>query len=353
MIILGIMSGSSLDGIDLALCEFKEDAIGISWKIIKGTTIEYSDEWKERLKDLPNLSAKDITFADYDLGYLFGKVAKEFAIETKVDFIASHGHTVFHEPQKGMTLQIGNGSAIASASDISTIYDFRSMDIGFGGQGAPIVAKLDRDLFSDYDAMVNLGGISNVSFTTKEKTIAYDISPCNQLLNHLAQKIGLEYDKDGVLASKGTVNNQLLDRLLDFDYFKLPFPKSLDNNFIKDKFFPVLDSDKSSNNDKLATCVELISKTLADEIIENIDFSKDNPKVLLAGGGANNKFLVQQIQEKTKNINIEIPDKSIINYKEALLMAYLGYLRVNQKTNVLSTVTGAEKDSIGGAICIV
>lgn len=347
------MSGSSLDGIDLALCEFSEAERGISWEILKGTTIEYSEEWKEKLKNLPNLSAREITIADYDLGYLFGEVSKEFLDGEKIDYIASHGHTVFHEPQNKMTLQIGNGSAIASASGISTIYDFRSMDIGHGGQGAPIVAILDRDLFAEYASMVNLGGISNASFSSNGETIAYDISPCNQLLNYLAQKTGVEYDLDGKLAAKGKVNEILLNKLMDFDYFKNSFPKSLDNNFIKNNFLPILDSDDSNNNDKLATCVELISKTLADELMKNIDKSSKSPKVLLAGGGANNKFLVQQIKSKVKEISIEIPDKSIVNYKEALLMAYLGYLRINEKSNVLNTVTGASKNTIGGALCIV
>lgn len=353
MKILGIMSGSSLDGIDLALCEFIEDEGKLSWKIKKATTVEYSEKWVSRLKNLPYSDAREITLADYDLGYLFGQVSKDFLDSQKIDYIASHGHTVFHEPHNKMTLQIGNGSAIASVSGVSTIYDFRSMDIGFGGQGAPIVAILDRDLFKEYDALVNLGGISNISVTNNQNTIAYDISPCNQLLNHLSNKVGKEYDKDGEIASKGLVNNELLKELLSFDYFESSFPKSLDNNFIKKNYIPILEKDTSSIEDKMATVVELISITLANELRENFIDTKSIPKVLFAGGGTKNSFLMNRIKFLSEDIEIVIPDNSIIDFKEALLMAYVGYLRVKGKTNILSSVTGASKDSIGGAICLV
>jgi len=353
MKILGIMSGSSLDGIDLALCEFEDlkDG-GISWEMTKAATVPYSDEWIARLKSLPNVDAREITLVDYELGYLFGKVSKDFLKGEKIDFIASHGHTIFHEPQNKMTLQIANGSAIASSSGISTIYDFRSMDIGFGGQGAPIVAILDRDIFGEYDALVNLGGISNISFMKDNKTVAYDISPCNQLLNYLANKKGLEYDKDGAIASNGTVNEELFRKLKSFEYFLAPFPKSLDNNFIKKNFIPILDNDDSNLQDKMATIVELIAKTIADELEMNLSNMRKKPKIMFAGGGTNNSFLMNRIIALSQNATIIIPDKKIIDYKEALLMAYLGYLRAKEKPNVLSSVTGAQKDSIGGAICL-
>ncbi len=354
MKILGIMSGSSLDGIDLALCEFSEGKDEkVSWNIIKADTIAYSGKWVSRLRSLPQSSAREITLADYDLGYLFGQIAKEFVSGEDVDYIASHGHTVFHEPQNKMTLQIANGSAIASASGISTIYDFRSMDIGFGGQGAPIVAILDRDLFQEYDALVNLGGISNISITNGEKTIAYDISPCNQLLNFLANKKGLDYDKGGHIASKGRVNKELLTKLYSFDYFSSSFPKSLDNNFIKNNFIPVLENDSSSIEDKMATVIELIAVSLIDELRKNITQTKGKPKIMFTGGGAKNIFLMDKIAKLGRNYSIIIPDESIIDYKESLLMAYMGYLRVNEKTNTLKTVTGAQQDTTGGAICLI
>lgn len=351
MKILGIMSGSSLDGIDLALCEFKENQNKISWKILKATTVEYSAEWIEKLKFAPETSARDLTLLDYHLGYLIGEESKRFLDGEKIDYLSSHGHTVFHEPHNKMTCQIGNGSAIAAASEISTIYDYRSMDIGYGGHGAPIVAILDRDLFPQYTAMVNLGGISNISITINNKTIAYDISPCNQLLNFLAQQLGLEYDKDGEIASNGNVNEDLLNELLSFDYFNESFPKSLDNNFIKNNFIPILKNSKIDLKDKMATSVELIAVTLAETVVKNISSKEDNPKILFAGGGAKNKFLMQRITELCKNASIVIPDEIFIDYKEALMMAYIGFLRILKRPNVLSTVTGASIDSIGGAVC--
>ena len=344
------MSGSSLDGIDLALCEFKQDNNQISWEILKAETVEYSKEWVDRLKTISKITAREIALADYNIGYLFGEESKRFLQDEKIDFIASHGHTVFHEPQNKMTYQIGNGAAIATASGVSTICDFRSMDIGYGGQGAPIVAIVDRDLFPNYDALVNLGGISNISFTNKKDTIAYDISPCNQLLNHLAQKVGNEYDKDGEIALLGELNQDLLNQLLSSDYFKKPFPKSLDNNFIINNFIPILENSKLSIEDKMATSVELIARTLADELEKYFQGSSNTPKVLFAGGGTKNTFLMQRIKSLSKSASIIIPDELIIDYKEALLMAYVGYLRVLEKNNVLGSVTGASKDSIGGAV---
>ncbi len=352
MKILGIMSGSSLDGIDLALCEFEKEKSGIRWQILRADTIEYSGEWKEKLKTLPRLSGRELTLADYHIGYLFGKEAKRFLGNEKIDFIASHGHTVFHEPDNMMTLQIGNGSAIASASGISTIYDFRSMDIGFGGQGAPVVPIADRDLFPGYNALVNIGGISNISIKKLGEIFAYDISPANQLLNFLARKKGKEYDKNGEMASKGKVSDELMKKLLSFDYFEMPYPKSLDNNFIKNNFIPILEKDTNSIEDKMATCVEFIAKTMADELKKHLE-TVSNKKVLITGGGAKNTFLIKRITAMSEGANIVVPDDMIIDFKEALMIAYMGYLRINKKNNVLSSVTGASRDSIGGAVCVV
>lgn len=352
MKILGVMSGSSLDGIDFALCQFNKLENKLTWKILKAETVEYTDEWVDKLKKMPTVSGRELALADFDLGYLFGSKIKQFLGDDKIDFIASHGHTVFHEPENKMTYQIGNGSAIASESGFPVICDFRSMDIGLGGQGAPLAAIVDRDLFPEYEAMVNLGGISNISFTHNKKTIAYDISPCNQLLNFLAMKVGKEYDKDGQIASKGKINDELLDELLSFEYFNQNFPKSLDNNFIKNNFIPILEKSTLSIEDRMATSVELIAKTLADEFNKNTSSSINTPKALFAGGGTRNKFLMERIKSLTKDFKIVIPDETIIDYKEALLMAYIGYLRIDQKTNVLASVTGASKDTIGGALCI-
>ena len=345
------MSGSSLDGVDLALCDFNLSDEKLNWKILKSSTIEFSHGWRDKLKNLPVASAKELALADYELGYFFGEKIKEFSKGISVDYIASHGHTIFHEPQNKMTCQIGNGAAIASSAGISTISDFRSTDIGFGGQGAPLISILDRDLFPEFSALVNLGGISNVSFTNLDRLIAYDISPCNQLLNHLAQKLGLDYDKDGDIALKGKLNAKLLEKLYSFEYFNQPYPKSLDNNYIRNNFLPLLDTFDCSIEDKLRTCVELIAMTLSSELKNNLEV--ENKKVLLTGGGAKNKVLLQRIKELLPNIYSFVSESTLVDFKEALLMAYLGFLRVLEKPNVISSVTGAAKDSIGGAVYLI
>lgn len=344
------MSGSSLDGVDLALCKFEGNGNKILWKILKSSTYRFDDNWKQRLACLPNSSAREIALADYEFGYYLGRMVREFSPGLKPDYIASHGHTIFHEPQNGMTFQVGNGAAIAAASGISTISDFRSSDICRGGQGAPLVSIIDRDLFPGYAALVNLGGISNISFNNPDKLIAYDICPCNQLLNYLSSKLGMDFDNEGKLASQDKSAPVLLKKMLELDYFNLSYPKSLDNNYIKMNFMPILENCNISIEDKLASCVEMIVFNLRAELNRYLPEDSAEKRVLLTGGGAKNKFLVKRIKQICKNISIIVPDISLIDFKEALLMAYIGYLRVLERPNVISSVTGAACDSRGGAI---
>ncbi len=275
------MSGSSLDGIDLALCDFQIKNNKLEWSILKSRTVPYTEQWKTKLKQLPKSSALELAQADYDLGRLLGLVAKDFLKDEKIDFIASHGHTIFHYPNKNMTYQLGNGAMIAATSDISTISDFRSTDIGLGGQGAPLASLLDRDLLSEYDGMINLGGISNLSVNRKE-IVAFDIGPCNQLLNYLAGKIGKEYDKDGKIASKGNVDKRLLEALLSDEYFDKEAPKSLDNGYVMNKFTPILDKFMITVEDKLATCVEFISITISNELKSFFNSEYDKATIIIS-----------------------------------------------------------------------
>jgi anhydro-N-acetylmuramic acid kinase len=309
--------------------------------------------WKKRLATLPVASARELAIADYEIGYLFGEMINKFIGNDGVDYISSHGHTIFHEPENRMTCQIGNGAAIAQTTRIPVISDFRSADIALGGQGAPLASIVDRDILTEYSALVNLGGISNISFTNRDNVVAYDISPCNQILNYLAKQKGVDYDNEGIFASQGKIYQELVDKFLEFEYFNLKFPKSLDNNAIREYFFPLLDSFQIDLEDKLASGVELIALTLSEELQREFSNYSGRPKVLLTGGGAKSTFLVQQIIKNNPNINIVVPDSTIVDFKEALLMAYLGYLRVMGETNVISSVTGASHNSIGGAIYIV
>lgn len=353
MTILGIMSGSSLDGIDMALCEFSGSPDRLKWKITQAICVPMPADWKIRLTTLPNSSAMELALADYEFGYFIGELCHKHFGNERIDYIASHGHTVFHSPDKGMTFQLGNGAAIAGRSGVSVICDFRSMDVAAGGQGAPIVSCLDRYLFKEYFILANLGGILNISVNYPDKTFAWDVCPCNQLLNHIAARIGLPYDPQGRLASKGLVQNELLRSMLNDPYFEQKAPKTLDNQYITDRFIPILDGFNCSNEDKLRTAVESIVRTVSKElhhILGSTNSKESLPKILLSGGGAHNTFLVNQLRKSLPQAEVIVPENMLVDFKEAFLMAFLGFLRVMETENTLSSATGAKMNTIGGCI---
>ena len=341
------MSGTSLDGLDIALCEFKNEKGKWSYTITKAETLEYSAERRTELNSLLYATAEQLACADMDFGYYIGKVAKAFLKENNLeaDFISSHGHTIFHQPAKGFTYQIGSGAAITAASSLPVVSDFRSVDVGLGGQGAPLVPIGDQLLFNEFDFCLNLGGIANISFNKGGKRIAFDCCPVNIVLNELAKEKGLEYDKDGLLARKGTVNKELLDQLNALDYYKQPFPKSLGKEWIDKEVFPIINSfPTSTTEDKLATVCTHIAQQLG-----SITSGKKG-KLLATGGGAFNSFLIEKIKEASPTVTVVVPEKNIVAFKEALVFAFLGILRVRNEVNCLSSVTGALSDSIGGAL---
>ena len=346
--IIGIMSGTSLDGLDIALCNFRKND---NWfyEIIEAITIPYSDEWISKLSNADSLSGIDLLKLDKEFGRYIGESVNEFIknTDTQVDLIASHGHTVFHQPEQKITLQIGDGNEIASTTGITTISDFRSLDVALGGQGAPLVPIGDELLFSDFDYCINIGGFANISFKENSKRLAYDICPANIILNTFAQKLGKSYDKDGELGKTGKINIELLQELNNVDYYTRSYPKSLGKEWLNKIFTPVLKNSDISLNDKFRTLYEHIAQQISLAIN-----SSNNPKVLITGGGAYNKFLIDLIKQKS-NANINIPEKQLIEYKEALIFAFLGFLRFNNQVNCLSSVTGATKDSSGGVIHFV
>jgi anhydro-N-acetylmuramic acid kinase len=341
---LGIMSGTSLDGLDIALCEF---VYSTNWEftIEKASTINYSDYWISKLSNAHKLSGIDLSILHKEFGRFIGTSAKEFLSETnsQIDFIASHGHTVFHQPKNRLTLQIGDGAEIAAITNIKTVSDFRSLDVALGGQGAPLVPIGDKLLFSDYDYCINIGGFANISFEKDEKRLAYDISPANIILNLLAQKLNKDYDKDGLLGQEGSIDQNLLKSLNKIDYYKLPYPKSLGREWLNDTFIPIIDNSDTSTINKISTTYEHIAQQISNSI------KKEYSKILITGGGAYNKHLINLIKEKTSS-KIIIPNQQIIEFKEALIFAFLGLLRINKQNNTLASVTGATKDSSGGAI---
>ncbi len=341
---LGIMSGTSLDGLDLALCQFEEHNSKISFKLLASETIKYDSNWKEKLSNVFNASALKY----FELNSLYGTFIAEKVNafleknNLKADYIACHGHTIFHQPANGFSTQIGCGASIAALTGTDTICDFRSLDVALNGQGAPLVPIGDRDLFNDYEACLNLGGIANISVTKNNTTIAYDVCMANLLLNYLSQTIGLEYDKSGELASKGILNSDLLNEMLSVEtHFK-----SLGRELFENTFLPILEKHTLSIHDKLATCVEYMVVKIYQTLNDT-----DLKSVLITGGGTYNTFFINQLKKRFTG-TINIPNPEIIEFKEAIIFAYLGYLRINLKVNTLQSVTKAKRDSVGACVYI-
>ncbi len=346
MRIISCMSGTSLDGLDIAFCEFSSSNHNIEYKILNSKTIDYSKEWKSRFESATELSGLDLSILDHEFGVLTGNYINQFIQEnniTDIDFIASHGHTIFHQPERQFTLQIGNGVKIASLTNIPVINDFRSLDVSLNGQGAPLVPVGDKLLFRGYDYCLNLGGFSNVSYQYKDTRIAFDISPVNIVLNHFAEKLGLAYDNAGNLGRKGKVIDALLEQLNQLDYYSSAHPKSLGKEWISKTFLPIIYEKEYPIYNILRTIYEHISFQIGRIL------SSPNSRTLVTGGGVFNSFLMELIEKKSTS-EIVIPSPEIINYKEALIFGLLAYLRAENKTNILKSVTGASRDSCSGNI---
>ncbi len=358
MKIIALMSGSSLDGIDIGYIEIQSINSDLKWKMLNKQLSPYSDEWVDRLYNLPNESARNYALTKASYSGLVADEVKKFIEKYKLkpDIIAWHGHTIFHFPEHMVSEQIGEGGIMASITGVKTITDFRINDIALGGQGTPIAPIVERYLFKGYEFYLNLGGIANISMHTSENILAYDICPANQLLNELCIPLNLEYDKDGELAKNGNSNNELLSSLKNFEYYKMDAPKSLDNNWIRKNYFPLLKHVDISQSDKLSTVVDFINDMIFVEMktMKSEYFSDDPISLLVTGGGAHNKYLIDKLRDKLSSIGVTLvlPEKDIIDYKETILMALMGYLRVTKQNNVMSSVTGSSHNSIGGGVYI-
>lgn len=358
--VIGIMSGSSLDGLDIAFVEFEETARKWSYEIKAARCLPYSDEWYKNLQQADKLSAYDYFLLHSSYGEYIGTQVNtfidEFDLYHKVQLIASHGHTTFHAPLLGMTAQLGDGAAIAATTEINVVSDLRAMDVAFGGQGAPIVPIGEKLLFEDYDYFLNLGGIANLSLKSSAGYAAFDICAANRVMNMLAEFEGKQYDEGGSIAASGKVFTPLLNQLNALTYYSLPHPKSLANSFGTDEVFPLINGFDISIADKLRTYVEHVVIQIASAI-QQLDLNVVETiarKMLVTGGGAFNTFLIQHLASTIKSLHIEVfvPDTTLVNYKEALIMALIGVLRWREEYNVLDTVTGARRSSIGGAVWI-
>ena len=347
--VVGLMSGTSLDGLDIASCTFRQTKNGWSYSIDKATTLKYSTTWNESLSRAHNLSGADLLALNAAYGQWLGKVTKEFITKNKlkVDFIASHGHTIFHQPDKKFTFQLGCGNSIHAVSELPVVSDFRSLDVSLNGQGAPLVPIGDKLLFSEFDVCLNLGGIANLSTDIKKKRVAYDICFTNMGLNYLAVKAGKAFDENGALAESGNVNKEVLQQLEKI-YVKLRKNRpSLGRELFEQQVMPILDKESIPLNDRLRTFVESSAKEIAFAIRQ----SAKNPKVLCTGGGALNSFFISSLLDACgDDAHLIIPDKSVINFKEALVFAFLGTLRVRNEKNCLHTVTGASRSTSSGVM---
>ena len=352
---IGIMSGSSVDGLDIAFTEFTETGGNWNYEILAADCIEYTPEWKQQLLNVCNLSALDYQLLHTAYGRLIGQQINEFIekyqLHHKVQLIGSHGHTSFHLPALKTTAQIGDGAAIAAETKLAVVSDLRALDIACGGQGAPIVPIGEKLLFSNYNYFLNLGGIANISINTLEKYIAFDVCAANRVLNMLAYETGFNYDDEGKLAASGKINEALLEQLNALDYYHQPYPKSLPNSFGTDQVFPIIKNANLPIEVALRTYTEHICIQLSNAISIQQP-ATINQQLLVTGGGAFNKFLVNRLSEMLakKNINVIIPDEKIIQFKEALIMGLIAVLRWREEANTIASVTGASQASIGGAL---
>lgn len=349
--ILGMMSGTSLDGLDIAYCHLWMEKGRWNFEIRQTTTISYDEELYKKLKHAIHLSEAEHTQLHNDYGVWLGEQAKHFIEKHRlvVDAIASHGHTSHHRPDEGFTFQLGEGQLLANTANQKVICDYRSLDVELGGQGAPLVPIGDALLLPEYEFCLNLGGISNMSFEKNGNRIAYDIGLANMPLNYITEKIDLKYDKGGQLAQKGKLIPALFNALNDLAYYQQPYPKSTGFEWFTDEIVPLIEKYKAATEDLLHTFIHHNCEQLAHAI------KKEQPnrgsRVLVTGGGALNTFFINTLQEKLGDAcKVHIPPKKFIEYKEALVFAFMGVLKLLGETNVLRSVTGAKSDSCSGVV---
>jgi anhydro-N-acetylmuramic acid kinase len=342
---IGCMSGTSLDGLDLVACRFMIDG---NWRfeVVKAVTVPYSHKWVNKLSLAANLNAYEFSLLHNELGKFIGKQVAEFCrdLSQRPDLVSSHGHTIFHQPHKKLTVQIGNGAQIAAASGLPTACDFRSLDVALKGQGAPLVPIGDELLFGEYKLCLNLGGIANVSFREEDERRAFDICPANMAFNHFTKELGYEYDLDGNLGRSGQIHEELLRLLNSLEFYQQKGPKSLGREWFETDFLPLIYSFQLSPADVLRTLYEHVS----DQLSQAVD-QYPKGQILITGGGAHNVFLIELFSEKTKHKTI-LPSEQIIDFKEAIIFAFLGVLRLRNENNCLKSVTGAMHNHSGGAI---
>lgn len=345
--IIGVMSGTSLDGVDLAQIEFTMRNSQWQFQILACETIPYDDYWFNQLKVAVNCNENQLQELNHKYTHLLGNLILDFIEKHQlknIDAVCSHGHTILHQPQNGFTLQIGNLPELATICQQKVVCDFRVQDVQLGGQGAPLVPIGDRMLFSDFDYCLNLGGFSNISFEQGGNRIAFDISPVNTVLNFYANQLGLDYDDRGKIAQSGNLDSTLFEALNNLDFYHKSFPKSLGFEYVKEIVLPLMESFAIATEDKMRTFVEHVALQIANAL------PLKQGKLLITGGGAYNDFLIARTQFYLPEIAITIPEPKILEFKEALIFGLLGVLKLRNEINVLSSVTGAKKNHSSGTI---
>ena len=345
--VLGLMSGTSIDGIDLVYANFVFNKYW-SFKILGSKTYQYNNDWQKILKNLSDKDLDSIKLIDKSYTKLLSKYILKFIDDfsiKKIDFISSHGHTALHDPLNSITYQIGNLKDLSAYIGLKVICDFRLQDVKLGGQGAPLVPVGEKYIFPEYDTLINLGGFANITIKSNNNLIAYDICPVNIVFNHLSNLIDLKYDHKGKIALSGKLNIELFNCLQSLDYYKQVSPKSLGVEWVNQIIFPIINS---FSEIPLEDLLNTFSKHFASQIADNI---KSTGKILITGGGAYNDYLIQNIKDLTGS-EIIIPNSEIIEYKEALIFGFLGVLKDLNINNCYSSVTGAIKDHSSGNIFI-
>ncbi len=344
--LLGVMSGTSLDGVDVVAVQFDFNST-TRYKILHAATISYDKLWKQKLSSAVNLQEEELAHFNFAYTRYLGHILKDFIRKyelKELDAICSHGHTVKHEPQNKYTLQIGNLEELAQITGQKVVCDFRVQDVKLGGQGAPLVPVGDKLLFAEYDYCLNLGGFANISTEENNQRIAYDLCAVNTVLNYYAEKLGHEYDEGGKIAASGNLIKALYEQLNSKEYYTAKFPKSLGIEWVNMEIFPLISQFKNNIPDVLHT----YTKHIAFQISAAVKTSPE-AKVLVTGGGAFNDFLMQELRKKC-SAQFVLPSAALINFKEALIFAFLGALRLRGENNILKSVTGAEKDHSSGVI---
>jgi len=349
--VIGVMSGTSLDGVDLAYIAFAKSD-DWKFKIIEAVTVPYSALWRQRLLKAIQLSEKELRklneeYTEYLVEVIQGFVnfIDEIPTFAGIGLVSSHGHTILHQPESGVTLQIGNLPELAQKLQKTVVCDFRVQDVKLGGQGAPLVPIGDKLLFTQYDYCLNLGGFANISFEEKEQRFAFDVCPVNIVLNYLTEKLGFPFDEGGKIAKSGKISFELLKKLNALEYYQLQYPKSLGLEWVQKEVLPLIENSGLKVEDQISTFTEHAAIQLAAVF-------KPESSVLVSGGGAYNVFLIERINSH-KKLNLVLPEKNIIEFKEALIFGLLGVLKIRGENNCLASVTGAKMDHSSGKVYAV